>query len=151
MENLSSLTPMSVANMGMQSAIPRGLRVPAPDASDQEIEGVAKQMEGVFFSMFVKEMRKTMIDGSLFGEGPGADTYEGFFDQMMGEHLGGGGGLGIAEMVVKNAMLNRERVTMDDLRASLATKNAERTTETIAVADEGETNERTKSEESKRG
>ena len=65
---------------------------------------VANQLEGIFFSMMVKQMRESMSEGGLFGDGVGADTYEGFFDEMMGESLSGRGDLGIAEMVLRQAM-----------------------------------------------
>ncbi|MFT7617179.1 MAG: Rod binding domain-containing protein [Planctomycetota bacterium] len=151
MNDISASTPLTAASIGYQTSIPRGLKAPGKDASDDEIKDVATQMEGVFFSMFVKEMRKTMTDGSLFGEGPGADTYEGFFDQMMGEHLGQAGGLGIAEMVVKNAMLNRERVSMDDVTPSLITPKDEGTTDIKSVGEERETNERANTKAPNRG
>ena len=115
-------SPISAAVSAARLSSPQALRVPHKDASLEEIKEVAEQLEGVFFSMFVKEMRRTMSDGSMFGTGPGADTYKGLFDQMMGEHLGRTGGLGIADMVVRNAELNRSRVTMDELRESLATE-----------------------------
>ena len=118
-------SPISAAVSAATLSSPQGLRVPDRDASLDEIKDVAEQLEGVFFSMFVKEMRRSMSDGSMFGTGPGADTYKGLFDQMMGEHLGRTGGLGIADMVVRNAMLNRERLTMDEVRESLASKASE--------------------------
>ncbi len=140
-------TPVSAANFAQQLSSPAGLRVPGKNASAKEIKDVALQLEGVFFSLFVKEMRKTMTDGSLFGEGPGAETYEGFFDQMMGESLGQSGGLGIAEMVVRNAMRNRNRTTIEDLQGSLTETRNERITGEEPVDQGRETNERTGSKE----
>ena len=144
-------TPLTAANFAHQLSGPVGLHVPGKDASMKEIEGVAKQLEGVFFSMFVKEMRKTMTDGSLFGEGPGAETYEGFFDQMMGESLGQTGSLGISEMVVRNALQSRERKTMEDLKTSLTEAQIEGTKAPKAVDHGRETNERTGTKEPERG
>lgn len=51
-----------------------------------DIDGVAREFEGLFASMLIKEMRQTLSDG-LFGEGPGADTYAGWFDEHVGRQL----------------------------------------------------------------
>jgi len=59
---------------------------------------VAKDFEGVFASMMLKEMRKTLEPGSLFGEDK-SDIYGGMFDQFLGEHISGSGGIGMAKMI----------------------------------------------------
>jgi Rod binding domain-containing protein len=60
------------------------------EASD--LEQVALEFESLFASMLVKEMRKTLSEG-LFGEGPGADTYAGWFDEHVGRELAETGAL----------------------------------------------------------
>ncbi len=143
-------SPLSAANAAHQLSLPQGLKAPKEGASMVEIERVAKQMEGVFFSMFVKEMRKTMTDGSLFGDGPGAETYEGFFDQMMGEHLGRSGGLGIAEMVVRNTLLSRERITIEELQESMNDPQIEKSKGAIPLDQVRENDDRTKTKKPER-
>ncbi|MCB1282445.1 MAG: rod-binding protein, partial [Salinibacterium sp.] len=68
---------------------------------EKALREVGEKLEGVFVSMLVKSMREGMSEDGLFGKGPGADIYDGFFDQMMGEELSKRGGLGISEMVVR--------------------------------------------------
>ena len=71
--------------------------------SVEEVRETANKLEGVFLSMMLEKMRTSFEgEGGLFGEMPGADTYGGMFDQMMGEELTRRGGLGIAEMVLRS-------------------------------------------------
>lgn len=69
-----------------------------PRVSVQDPEKVVKEFESVFASMMLKEMRKTLESTNMFGEDP-SDIYGGMFDQFMGQHIGGSGGLGMAKMI----------------------------------------------------
>src|SRR5215510_9375547 len=64
----------------------------------QSAERVAQEFESVFTSIMLKEMRKTLETGSLFGE-DSSDIYGGMFDQFMGQHMSNAGGMGLANMV----------------------------------------------------
>ena len=66
---------------------------PLPDS-----EKAAKDFEGVFMSMMLKEMRQTLEKGSMFGE-DSSDIFGGMFDQFIGEHMAEAGGMGMARMV----------------------------------------------------
>jgi Rod binding domain-containing protein len=68
---------------------------------------VARKMEGIFAQLFVKELRRGLGDG-FFGQGAGYDTFEGWFDEQLGESLVEDGVLDLAGRI----------------RASLASKNA---------------------------
>lgn len=68
----------------------------------EEVRATANQLEGVFVSMMVQKMREALNEDGLFGDVPGADTFGGMFDQMMGEELSRRGGLGIADMVLRS-------------------------------------------------
>jgi hypothetical protein len=68
------------------------------DLSDGDVERVAKRFEGLFLSMLVKEMRKTLPAG-FFGEGPGAETFNGWFDDHMGDLLGNNGALDLVGLL----------------------------------------------------
>ena len=102
------------------------LRAPDANSSPDEVRKVAQQLEGVFFSMMVKEMRKSMMSDETFGTGPEAEQYASMFDQMMGEHMAGTGGLGIADMVVRNAEAAARAIRPDELPAKLAEIRAAR-------------------------
>jgi Rod binding domain-containing protein len=88
--------------------------------TDKERLGqAAEKLEGVFVSMLVETMRKTMSEDGLFGDMPGADVYEGFFDRMMGESIAERGGLGIAEMVVRDGAAARAAISPEELTRRL--------------------------------
>lgn len=64
----------------------------------QSIQKVAKDFEGVFVSLVLKEMRQTLGAGTLFGN-DSADLQGGLFDMFMGQHLTEAGGFGVAKML----------------------------------------------------
>ena len=64
------------------------------------LKDAAQGFESVFLSMLLKEMRKTLEPGSLFGHDSG-DVYGGLFDQFMSQHLAQGKGMGLAQSLLK--------------------------------------------------
>lgn len=83
------------------------------NVGQQSPERVAADFESVFTSMMLKEMRKTLENGSLFGEDQ-SDIYGGMFDQFMGQHMSNAGGIGLASMVRQavERTANAERMMM---------------------------------------
>ena len=69
-----------------------------PKSSVVDAAKVAKDFEGVFASMMLKEMRNTLEPGSLFGE-DSSDIYGGMFDQYLGQQMTESGGFGLAQMI----------------------------------------------------
>lgn len=67
----------------------------------------AQQFEELLATLLVKELRRALPDG-LFGDGPGADVYEGWFDEHLGRSLALGGKLGLAE-VVQEGLVRKAR------------------------------------------
>ncbi len=59
---------------------------------------MAQDFESVFASLLLKEMRKTLEPGSMFGEDSG-DVYGGLFDLYLGQQMSQSGGFGLAKMV----------------------------------------------------
>lgn len=95
----------------MKSGDVRGLRLPAlPGLGDaglgetrRALEGrdpkeSARQFETLFATMLVRELRRAMPKG-MFGDGAGADVYEGWFDEHLGQTLGERDALGISALV----------------------------------------------------
>ena len=76
-------------------------------ARDGDAQSTATQFETLFGVMLVRELRRSMPK-SMFGTGPGADVYEGWFDENLGKALGERHSLGIAGMV-KAALGNAAR------------------------------------------
>ncbi len=60
--------------------------------SGDNVEEAAQRFEALFMSMLVKEMRKTLPQGP-FGAGPGADTYEAWFDEHVGQSVAASGAM----------------------------------------------------------
>ncbi len=67
-------------------------------ARSDRTEDAAQRFEELLATVLVKEMRRALPDG-LFGQGPGADVFEGWFDEHMGKSLARDGVLGLAEVV----------------------------------------------------
>ena len=58
----------------------------------------SRQFEKLFAVLLVRELRRTMPEGP-FGDGPGADVYEGWFDEQLGGALSQRDALGLAGMI----------------------------------------------------
>jgi len=58
----------------------------------------AKKMEALFATMLVKELRRALPNG-FFGKDSGADTFNGWFDEHIGESLAKTDALGLAGMI----------------------------------------------------
>ncbi len=93
--NISTLplSPLPQAPLPLSPAANAG---PAAGAgiSAPPVDSVLKEFEGVFVSMMLKEMRKTVGKG-FFG-GDKADAIGGLFDMTLGDEISRNGGLGIA-------------------------------------------------------
>ncbi len=68
-------------------------------ASGPSLDTAREQFEGVFLSLVLKEMRKTVGEG-VFG-GDASDTLGGLFDLTLGQELGRQGGLGITDSLAR--------------------------------------------------
>ena len=67
---------------------------------DRKDKNVAQQLEAVFISMLIKEMRTAGSEEGLFA-GDASDTFGGLFDQFMGDHIAAAGGLGMSRILNK--------------------------------------------------
>lgn len=67
----------------------------------QRLSKAGQEFEALFFSMMLKEMRKSISseEGAGLFAGEGSDTYGGMFDTFIGQHMASGGPLGIANTV----------------------------------------------------
>ena len=64
----------------------------------RSVDDVARDFEGMFMSIMLKQMRGTLEPGNFFGS-DSADVYGGLFDLYMGQHLAQAGGLGLGAML----------------------------------------------------
>jgi Rod binding domain-containing protein len=74
------------------------LAVAREAASKDDPDQTARQFEALFATLLVREMRRA-IPGGLFGKGAGADVFEGWFDDHVGQSLASREALGIGAMV----------------------------------------------------
>jgi len=74
------------------------------DDPRRKAEEVADQFEELFVKTFISSMRQTASIGeqSMFGSGPGSDTYAGWFDANVANELGRSGGIGIARTLLED-------------------------------------------------
>ena len=70
------------------------------DAAD-----AGKKLEALFATILVKELRSTLPDEGFFGEGPGADVFNGWMDEFLGEQLAASGGLDLAGRVDRKSVV----------------------------------------------
>lgn len=76
-------------------------------------EAVARQVEGLFASLLIKEMRGSDREGGLFG-GDSSDVLGGMFDQYMGQAIADAGGLGLRDYLVAQARQATETSTSSE-------------------------------------
>lgn len=89
---ISAMTPATVGiSPGMSESGLSGMKNENP----QEL---ARQFEGLFVSMLVKEMRSSSSGEGLF-PGDNSDTYGGMFDQYIGQYIADHGGIGLSEFI----------------------------------------------------
>ena len=69
-----------------------------PSSVSSAPDKAAKELEGLFMSLLLKEMRQTIGSENGFAGDP-SDTIGGLYDQMMGDHLTENGGIGIADSI----------------------------------------------------
>ena len=74
-----------------------------------------RKLEALFATMLVKELRRSLPNEGFFGEGAGADIYNGWFDQHIADSLSASGALELAGMV-KAAFGAQEPGTLEETR-----------------------------------
>lgn len=83
--------------------------VPSPVefSSTASPDAVARQVEGLFASLLLKELRGNGTEGGLFG-GDSSDVLGGMFDQYMGQSIADAGGLGLRDYLMNQARTSME-------------------------------------------
>ncbi len=103
---MDPILPASVSS-NMQSAIvsPRldaGGNPQSTAAEARRLRDTAQEFEGVFLGLLLKAMRSSVGSGGLFREGSDARMYHEMFDQEIGRSLARAGGIGLAEMILRD-------------------------------------------------
>ena len=90
-------------------SVPAAIDFPSTASPD----AVARQVEGLFASLLLKEMRGDSREGGLFG-GDSSDVLGGMFDQYMGQSIADAGGLGLRDYLVDQARTPTETRTTSE-------------------------------------
>jgi Rod binding domain-containing protein len=108
---------MQVVSPDLQTLLPalsgEALANPLSADRSKDHQEAAEKFESLIATQLVKELRRGVSDG-FFGDGPGADVYNGWLDKHVGESLAGSWKLDLAGMVKTNldskqARLDREQ------------------------------------------
>lgn len=74
------------------------LSIPRRSDGSSDSAAAAVKFEGLLVANLISQMRESS-GIKLFGESPGAQVFEGLFDQMFGESIAKNGGLGLATQI----------------------------------------------------
>ena len=96
MDALNSIT--TAANFRAEG-LERGLARLSAMGDGANPAEAAEMFEALLATMLVKEARRSLGEGGFFGEGPGADVFNGWLDQHVGQALADGWNLDLAGMV----------------------------------------------------
>lgn len=64
----------------------------------RRVRDAAEGFEALFYAKMLAEMRKSVSEEGLFGDGAGKEVYEGLFDDLMSREMARAGHLGIADL-----------------------------------------------------
>ena len=96
-----------------QSKLFAGRISSASRSADESVpEVAAREMESLFATILVAELRKGLGEG-FFGEGAGADTFNGWFDEQLGASIASRGSLGLADQV-RESIIREQSAARDE-------------------------------------
>ncbi len=78
-------------------------------------ETVAREMESLFATMLVSELRKGLGEG-FFGGGAGSDTFNGWFDEQIGASLASRSSLGLADQIRESIVREQAAAAAEQAR-----------------------------------
>ena len=86
-------------------------------------ETVAREMESLFATMLVSELRKGLGEG-FFGGGAGADTFNGWFDEQIGASLASRSSLGLADQIRESIVREQAAAAAEKARKSVGSEES---------------------------
>ncbi len=96
------------------NAFKKKLEDAAKNKDEVKIREAAEQFESFFVNMLFKEMRKTVQEGGLTEKSDARETFEGMLDEEMSKKITEAGGIGLADMMVKNFIHQYEQTAASD-------------------------------------
>jgi len=88
-------------------------------SDESEPAAVAREMESLFATLLVTELRKGLGEG-FFGSGPGADTFNGWFDEQIGSSLASRSSLGLADQIQDSILREQQARAAEIIRQQQA-------------------------------
>ncbi len=82
------------------NAVARGMRARSKSDADGGLKAAAQQFEAIFLDLMLKNMRAAKLADSEF-DGVGTREFTGMLDQQMSSKLSQRGGLGLAELMLR--------------------------------------------------
>lgn len=93
------------------------LNVDAQDATDEELMDACKQFEQYFVEQVIKEMKKTLPDGSFMGDNEYSSVYEDRYVETMAEAITQSGQLGIAQQLYESMSAQASALSIEEVYA----------------------------------
>ncbi len=91
-----------IPKVRISETLERAQNLAAPEKRNKDLEKVAHSFESIFVQMMTSAMRKTVKKSELFSGGRGEEIFTGLLDRAIAEEsTQRGGGLGIAEMIIR--------------------------------------------------
>lgn len=100
--SLSSTAAQTAADAEETEAFKAALEEAQESEDLEAIKDVCKEFESLFINMLLKQMRNTIPDGGLIEKSQAREMFESMLDEKISLEIAEGGGLGIADMMVKN-------------------------------------------------
>lgn len=99
---------MELPGLDLQNRVYDALRGEQPEAAARSADGsreglqkVARQFEALFYHQLLRSMRETVPDNGFWGQSGGAKIYRQLHDQELASRMADHGGLGIADLIVR--------------------------------------------------
>ena len=99
------------------------LTVDADNSTDEELLDACKQFEQYFVEQVIKEMKKTLPEGSFMGDNEYASVYEDTYVQTMAEAITDSGQLGLAQQIYESMSSQAKALTIEELYAKEAAES----------------------------
>lgn len=93
------------------------LRAGAREQSPEALREAARQFEALFIHMMLKNVRETGFGDGVFDSEQGK-LYQGMFDQQVAMNMAQGGGLGLADLLVRQLGGMPEEAVADMARSA---------------------------------
>jgi Rod binding domain-containing protein len=94
------------------------VELPGNGAAAGRVRETAQEFEGVFLGLLLKAMRTSGGSGGLFGESADSQTYREMFDQEIGRSLAKAGGIGLAQLILRDQALREAAAASAERRES---------------------------------